>query len=108
MKSSLLLLDTFMNFKEWLKLQEMGTGTGDVAIFARPIFNEPWRRKFIAPWGEKDPFFKKKAVSEAWKMPRWINPDYPPTDDQEEGWELVGSSSNRARTVQAKADGTVK
>lgn len=33
-----------MNFKEWLKLQEVGTGTNAIAVFARPVFDEPWRR----------------------------------------------------------------
>ena len=26
-----------MQFKEWLKLQEVGTGTNAVAVFSRPI-----------------------------------------------------------------------
>ena len=26
-----------MNFKEWLKLQEMGTSTSGVAVFSRPV-----------------------------------------------------------------------
>ena len=33
-----------MKFKEWLKLQEVGTGTNAIATFARPIFAEPHRR----------------------------------------------------------------
>ena len=54
-----------LNFKEWLKLQEVGTstsgtGTGDIAMFKRPIFGEPFRRANLAPWGEEDPFFKKR------------------------------------------------
>lgn len=39
------MIYTGMRFKEWLKLQEIGTGTSSVAIFARPIFSEPVRRK---------------------------------------------------------------
>jgi len=34
-----------LNFKEWLKLQEVGTGTNAVAMFVRPIFSAPVRRK---------------------------------------------------------------
>lgn len=26
-----------MSFKEWLKLQEVGTGTNSIAVFARPV-----------------------------------------------------------------------
>lgn len=26
-----------MSFKEWLQLQEVGTSTGDVAVFSRPV-----------------------------------------------------------------------
>lgn len=50
-----------MNFKEWLKLQEVGTGTNAIAMFKRPVFAEPFRRSALAPWGEEDPFFKKKS-----------------------------------------------
>ncbi len=48
-----------MKFSDWLKLKEVGTGTGDVAVFARPIIGGPLAtRKW--PWNEDDPFFKKK------------------------------------------------
>jgi len=53
-----------VTFKEWLKLQEVGTGTNSVAIFSRPIFNKPFRRRFLGAWGEEDPFFKKKNEAE--------------------------------------------
>lgn len=33
-----------MTFKEWLKVQETGTGTSAIAVFARPIFSGPIRR----------------------------------------------------------------
>lgn len=33
-----------MTFKEWLKINEVGTGTNAVAVFSRPIFAEPVRR----------------------------------------------------------------
>lgn len=46
-----------MGFKEFLKLQETGTSTGDIAGFARPVM--PMVRRF-GPWGKEDPFFKKK------------------------------------------------
>lgn len=49
-----------MNFKEWLKLQEVGTGTNAVAMFKRPVFGEPIRRQALGPWAEEDPFFKKR------------------------------------------------
>lgn len=28
-----------MNFKEWLKLKEVGTSTACIAVFARPLFS---------------------------------------------------------------------
>ncbi len=53
-----------MNFKEWLKLQEVGTSTGSVAGFSR-IAIPLVRRQFMPHWAdqqwtEQDPFFKKK------------------------------------------------
>lgn len=33
-----------MNFREWLKINEVGTGTSSIAGFARPIFSEPVKR----------------------------------------------------------------
>jgi hypothetical protein len=33
-----------MKFKQWLKkIEEVSTSTGDVAIYARPIFSGDWR-----------------------------------------------------------------
>jgi hypothetical protein len=49
-----------INFKTWLRLQETGTSTGDVAIFQRPLFSQPVTRQWLGPWAEEDPFFKKK------------------------------------------------
>lgn len=49
-----------LSFKEWLKLQEVGTGTNSIAMFKRPVFGEPIRRQVLGPWGEEDPFFKKR------------------------------------------------
>ena len=43
-----------MKFSKWLKLQEAGTDTGQVAVFARPIMMAT-RRKFVDPI-----LFKKK------------------------------------------------
>lgn len=45
-----------MEFKEWLKLQEVGTGTSAIAVFSRPVFQEPVRRKPVEMMG----FEKKK------------------------------------------------
>lgn len=49
-----------LSFKEWLKLQEVGTGTNAIAMFKRPVFGEPIRRQALGPWAETDPFFKKR------------------------------------------------
>ena len=48
-----------LNFKEWLKLNEVGTSTGDVASFKR-ISLPMVRRQWFGPWASEDPFFKKK------------------------------------------------
>jgi len=48
-----------MNFKKWLKLDEVGTGTSAVAVFARPvggIHTRTWP-PFV---GEEPPKKKKK------------------------------------------------
>jgi len=42
-----------------MKLQEVGTSTGDVAAFKRMVIPGQIRRQF-PPWGDEDPFFKKK------------------------------------------------
>ena len=48
-----------LNFREWLKLQEVGTSTACVAGFARMAM--PMRRReMLGSWGEEDEFFKKK------------------------------------------------
>lgn len=49
-----------MNFIEWFKLQEVGTGTGDVAQVKGRLFAKPVTRAWLGPWAEKDPFFKQK------------------------------------------------
>lgn len=38
-----------MCFKEWLKLQEVGTSTASVAVFARPLFGGPATRMYPEP-----------------------------------------------------------
>ena len=41
-----------MKFKEWLQLQEVGTGTNAIAVFSRPIFGgEMFRRTPIEMFG---------------------------------------------------------
>lgn len=54
-----------MNFKEWLKLNEVGTSTGSIAGFARmaiPLVRRQWMPYWSdQSWTEEpDPFFKKK------------------------------------------------
>lgn len=58
-----------MNFREWLKLQEIGTGTNAIAIFARPAMGMVRRGSFDDLWlggrpvgddGEDHPHKKKK------------------------------------------------
>lgn len=61
-----------MKFTDWLKdkeLHEVGTSTGDVAMFKRPIFGDDMVRRYW-PWGEADPFFKKGKFS------RWVKENY--------------------------------
>ena len=51
-----------ISFKEWLKLNETGTSTGDVAGFQRrlgSINTRQWASMVGEPWTEEDPFFKK-------------------------------------------------
>lgn len=55
-----------MSFKEWMKLQEVGTSTSSVAGFAR-IAIPMVRRQFMPHWGEGDPFFTKKKKKEIFK-----------------------------------------
>ncbi len=54
---SLMASAKFVGFKQWFN--EVGTSTSSVAGFSRPIMG-PVRRTWIAPWGQEDPFFKKK------------------------------------------------
>lgn len=46
------------SFKQFMKLQEVGTSTGDVAAFKRMTIPGQIKRQF-PPWGIEDPFFKK-------------------------------------------------
>jgi len=48
-----------LSFKQFMKLQEVGTSTGDVAAFKRMTIPGQIKRQF-PPWGDEDPFFKKK------------------------------------------------
>ena len=50
-----------MQFKEWLKLQEVGTSTNAIAVFSRPIFGggEMIRRTPIPMFGKESK--KKKS-----------------------------------------------
>jgi len=49
-----------MDFKEWLKLQEVGTGTNAVAIFSRPVGIGMVQREPIDMIGFQDEDKKKK------------------------------------------------
>lgn len=51
-----------LSFKQFIKLQEVGTSTGDVAAFKRITIPGQIKRQF-PPWGDEDPFFKKKRRS---------------------------------------------
>ena len=48
-----------LSFRKWL-LKEVGTSTASVASFKRIAIPGPVRRRWLGPWGEEDPFFKKK------------------------------------------------
>lgn len=51
-----------MSFREWLKLNEAGTSTANVAGFKRislPMRRRDWAR-LLGPWSEEDLFFSKK------------------------------------------------
>jgi hypothetical protein len=58
-----------IEFKKWMKLQEVGTSTGDVAVFQR-IAIPLVRRQVLGPWGEEDPFFKKKRKDDSTSLKR--------------------------------------
>jgi hypothetical protein len=45
-----------ISFRRFL---EVGTGTGDIASYARPVLPMV-TRQFLGPWASEDPFFKKK------------------------------------------------
>jgi len=47
-----------MSFKEWLQLQEVGTGTNSVAVFSRPVGIGMVRRTPMPSVGNDD---KKKS-----------------------------------------------
>lgn len=47
-----------LDFQKWL--QETATSTGDVAIFARPLFSEPFTRQFALMIDDEKPKKKKK------------------------------------------------
>ena len=49
-----------MKFKEWLKLDEVGTGTNAVAVFARPIGIGMVQREPVDMIGFRDEDHKKK------------------------------------------------
>lgn len=49
-----------LDFRTWLRLQETGTSTGDVAGFSRISIPLVRRQMTLGPWGEQDPFFNKK------------------------------------------------
>lgn len=38
-----------MNFKKWFNLQEVGTGTNSIAVFARPIMHNTMSAKSFMP-----------------------------------------------------------
>ena len=69
-----------MKFKEWLTLNELGTGTSSVAVFARPIFGGLIRRSGV--WGEQDPFFKKRRKNECGPIIAQTSNAIPPQDLQ--------------------------
>lgn len=48
-----------MKFRNWLLKLEVSTSTGDIAGFQRPIMGMV-TRKWLGPWADEDPFFKKK------------------------------------------------
>ena len=49
-----------MQFREWLKLQEVGTGTNAVAVFSRPIGIGMVQREPVDMIGFRDEDHKKK------------------------------------------------
>lgn len=49
-----------MQFKEWLKLQEVGTGTNAVAVFSRPVGIGMVQREPVDMIGFRDEDHHKK------------------------------------------------
>jgi hypothetical protein len=49
-----------ITFKEWLKLQETGTSTSSVAVYARPLFGGPFARQYPEIIGGRPVRRKKK------------------------------------------------
>jgi hypothetical protein len=82
-----------MKFKEW---------------FLQEYTKDKSRRLQLSKKVKKQDWAARPEIYEAWQMPRWVNTQHPDPVEVEEGWELVGSSSNRGRTVQAKPDGTIR
>jgi len=49
-----------MRFKEWLRINEVGTSSASVAVFARPVFGSAVRRTWPPMFGDLDKSRKKK------------------------------------------------
>jgi len=49
-----------ISFKEWLKLQEVGTSTAGVAHYALPVFGGPFARQYPEIIGGRPVKRKKK------------------------------------------------
>lgn len=57
-----------MKFREWLKLQEVGTGTNAIAVFARPVIGGPVTRNALDSIGFKEVPFKKMSARKKKKL----------------------------------------
>lgn len=61
-----------MKFRDWLKLQEVGTGTNAIAVFARPVIGGPVTRNALDSIGfeevpsKKMSARKKKEIRRSW------------------------------------------
>jgi len=49
-----------LSFKEWLKLQEVGTSTASVATYALPLFGGPFTRQYPEMIGGREVKRKKR------------------------------------------------
>lgn len=49
-----------LSFKEWLKLQEVGTSTASVATYALPLFGGPFTRQYPEMIGGRQVKRKKR------------------------------------------------